>query len=104
MSEQKHTEKKSANLESIIEDEWDILSDLKNTMKNPELQIADKLHVANAIAYHTSVLSKLLAQRGADSQLNEATLGDFIRDVEPRTARRRRVDFIRWTRRLSLRR
>jgi hypothetical protein len=99
-----HTRKKSANLESIIDDEWDILSDLKNTMKNPGLQVAEKLRVANAIAYHTSVLSKLLAQKGADSQLNEATLGDFIRDVERRIARSRRGDFRRWTRRLSLRR
>jgi hypothetical protein len=99
-----HTEKKSANLESIIDDEWDILSDLKNTLKNPELQVADKLRVANAIAYHTSVLSKLIAQKGADAQLNEATLGDFIKGVEPRITRHRRVDFRHWMRRLSPRR
>ena len=102
MSESKR--KKSANLESIIHDEWGILSVLKNTLKNPELQVAEKLRMANSIAYHTIVLSKLLAQKGADSQLNEVTLGDFIKDVEPRAARRRRLDLKRWTRRLSLRR
>ena len=97
-----HTEKRSANLENLIEDEWDILRDLKSMMEHPELSVAEKLSAANAHAYHASVLSKLLAQKGADAQLNEATLGDFIKDVEPRTARRRTVDFRHWMRRLSL--
>jgi len=28
-----HTEKRSANLENLIEDEWDILRDLKSMMR-----------------------------------------------------------------------
>jgi len=96
--------KRSASLESLIEDEWEILRSLKDMMENPDLSIHEKLSVANALAYHASVFSKLLAQRGADAELNEATLGDFIRNVEPRIARRGRMGLRRWTRRLSFRR
>ena len=78
---------KSPNLERLIEDEWDIICDLKNTMTKPELSMDEKLRAANAYAYHASVLSKLLAQKGADAHLDETTLGDFIKGVEPRVAR-----------------
>jgi hypothetical protein len=98
-----HTKKKSASLESIIEDEWDILLDLKNTLKNPELSVEQKVHAANAYAYHASVLSKLLAQRGIDAHLDETTLGDFIKSVQPRTAGRRPRGIVQWMKRHSRR-
>ncbi|MGB8780892.1 MAG: hypothetical protein WCD81_09640 [Candidatus Bathyarchaeia archaeon] len=96
--------KRSASLESLIADEWEILRSLKDMMENPELSIQEKLSTANALAYHASVFSKLLTQKGADAELNEATLGDFIRDVQPRITRRGRMGFRRWMRRLSLKR
>lgn len=97
-----HKEKRSASLENIIDDEWEILTDLNNTMKKPELSLAEKLKVANAIAFHASVFNKLLAQRGTDDEFDESTLGDFVRGVEPRMARRIRAGYRRWTRKLSV--
>jgi hypothetical protein len=97
-------DRKIESLQSLIEDEWEILRDLKSTMKNPELSVEEKLKVANALAYHASVLSKLISQKGAGDQLNEETLGDFIKDVEPRIARRVKVGFRHWMRRPSLKR
>ncbi len=97
-----HTEKKPANLDNIIEDEWDILLDLKNTIKNTELPLEDRRHAANAYAYHASVLSKLLAQKGNEAHMDETTLGDFIKTVGPRTAGRRRSRrVIQWMKRHS---
>jgi len=99
-----HTYRNSVNLESLIEDEREILLDLKNMMKNPKLSAKDKISAANSYAYHASVLSKLLAQKGVDAELNETSLGDFIKSVESRIARRVRVDYGRWKRRLSRKR
>ena len=47
-----HTDRKSTNLESLIEDEWDILSSWKDTMKKPESSVAEELGAVNAYAYH----------------------------------------------------
>ena len=96
-----HTEKKPASLDRIIEDEWAILLDLKNAIKSPELSVADKLRAANAYAYHASVLSKLLAQKGIEARVDETTLGDFIKTVEPRTAGRRTRGIMQWMKRHS---
>ena len=100
MSTQK--EKKPVNVDKLIEIEWEIVQDLRKMLTDPQLSAAEKTRVANAVAYHASVLNKLLAQKGEDPKFNDATLGDFIKDVEPRIACRVRVDFKRWTRRLSL--
>jgi hypothetical protein len=93
---------KSASLDKLTAIEWNILRDLRKMLSNPELSTGEKTRVANAIAYHASVLNKLLSQEGKDSQFNDATLGDFIRDVDARTFRLVRRDFKVWTRRLSL--
>ena len=71
-------------------------------LKDPQLSRADKIRASNAVAYHASVLNKLFAQKGEDSKFNDATLGDFIKGVEPRIARCVTRDFRLWTRRLSL--
>ena len=93
---------KSASLDKLIAIEWEILRDLRKTLRNPELSTGEKTRVANALAYHASVLNKLLSQKGQDSQFNDATLGDFIKDVDSRMRRLVRRDFKVWTRRLSL--
>jgi hypothetical protein len=92
--------KKTANLDKLIAIEWDILRDLKKMLHNPELSTGEKTRVANALAYHASVLNKLLSQKGESSQFSEATLGDFIKDV--RLLKLIRRDFKAWTKRLSL--
>ena len=100
MSTQK--EKKPMNVDTLIEVEWDIVQDLRKMLTDPKLSVAEKIRAANALAYHASVLNKLCAQKGEDSKFNDATLGDFIKGVEPRIAYRIRVDFKRWTRKLSM--
>lgn len=99
-----HAEKKSASLDNLIEDEWEILCSLKGMMENSELSVSERLNAANAHAYHASVLSKLLAQKGACIEFNEPTLGEFVRGIQPKMARRGGVDFRHWMRRRSLRR
>lgn len=71
---------------------------------NPELSAAEKIRAANALAYHASVLNKLLTQKGETHKFDDATLGDYIKDIKPRIARRIRVDFKTWTKKLSLKR
>jgi len=94
----------SGNLDNLIETEWDILHDLRKMLNDPKLSIGEKTRVANALAYHASVLSKMLSQKGEGAKFDDATLGDFIRTVEPRICRLVRRDFRVWKRRLSLRR
>ena len=96
------THKRAPNLDRLIAIEWNILRDLRKMLSNPELSIGEKTRVANALAYHASVLNKLLGQKGEDSKFNEATLGDFIKDVDSKMRRLVRRDFKVWTRRLSL--
>jgi hypothetical protein len=93
---------KSASLDKLIAIEWETLRDLKRMLSNPELSTGEKTRVANALAYHASVLNKLLSQKGEDPQFNGATLGDFIRNVDAKTFRLVGRDFKVWTRRLSL--
>jgi hypothetical protein len=94
--------KEEVNLDKLIVIEWDLLQDLKNMLSNPELSIGEKTRMANAIAYHASVLNKLLNQKGENSQFNEATLGDYIRGIDRSSRRLIRRDFRGWTKKLSL--
>lgn len=71
---------------------------------NPKLSAAEKIRAANALAYHASVLNKLLTQKGESPRFDDATLGDYIKGIKPRIARCIRVDFKTWTRKLSLKR
>ena len=98
------TKKKPAALDKLIKIEWDILRDLKKMLQNPGLSTGEKTRVANALAYHASVLNKLLSQKGEDPRFNEATLGDYVRDiqVQSKIARLIRRDFRVWTKRASL--
>jgi hypothetical protein len=95
---------KSASHDKLIAIEWETLRDLRKLLSNPDLSTGEKTRVANALAYHASVLNKLLSQKGEDSQFDDATLGDFIRGVDARTFRLVRRDFRVWRRRLSFKR
>lgn len=89
------------NQDKIIAIEWQILRDLKRTLRNKELSIEEKTRVANAIAYHANFLNKMMNQKGEGGKFDEATLGDFIRDVTPQARRLIRRDYRTWKRRLS---
>ena len=96
-----HTHKRTPSPDRLIAIEWQILRDLKKALRKQGLSIEEKTRVANAVAYHASLLNKLLNQKGEESQFNDVTLGDFIRDIEPSARRMVRRDFRTWTRRLS---
>jgi hypothetical protein len=99
-----HTSKttKKPNLDKLIAMEWDILRDLKKKLSDPELSTGEQVRVANALAYHASVLNKLLGQKGEDSQqFNNATLGDFILNVDAKMRRYTIRSFKIWMKRLS---
>jgi len=109
----KNKKSNPANIQNLIDTEWDILNDLKKMLADSELKPAERVRTANALAYHASVLNRLLAQKGENTQFDGQSLGDFIMsieaDVQPRittvelkkTARCARRDFEYWTRRLS---
>jgi hypothetical protein len=84
--------------------EWRVIRDMKRLLRKPELSVDEKARVANALAYHASPLNKLMVQKGEESHFDEATLGDFIRDVDQRALTFVRRDFRTWTRRLSRKR
>jgi hypothetical protein len=85
--------------------EWDILNELKKMLNNPELSPSEKARIANGIAYHASVLNKLLSQKEEDTEPKETTLGDFISQINSKRMRRLvRREYRSWQRRLSCRR
>lgn len=93
-----------ANLETLIQMEWDVVHILHKKLKDPDLTVAEWTQAAKALGYHMSNLNKMLSQKGENNQFNEQNLGDFIKDIEPRIQRRVRRDFKIWTRKLSLKR
>jgi hypothetical protein len=58
-----HTHKRAPNLDRLIAIEWEILRDMKKMISNPELSAGEKTRMANALAYHASVLNKLLTRK-----------------------------------------
>ncbi|MCW4047987.1 MAG: hypothetical protein NWE99_10605 [Candidatus Bathyarchaeota archaeon] len=100
----KPPDKEQANLETLIQMEWDIINILHKKLKDPDLTVTEWTRAANALAYHMSNLNKMLSQKGETSQFTEQNLGDFIKGIEPRIFRRIKRDFSIWTRRLSSKR
>jgi hypothetical protein len=89
---------------ALIQTEWATIKQLEKMLSNPELTIKEKTGAANVLAFHVNTLNKLLSQRGDKEEFSEQNLGDFIKSVEPRVARRFRRDFRVWKRALSLKR
>jgi hypothetical protein len=96
------TQPPERNIDKLIDMEWDIMKDLRKMLIDPGLSATEKIRAANALAYHASVLKNLLSQKGESSQFNDSNLGDFIKGIQPKIARRVRSDFRIWTRKLSL--
>ena len=89
---------KSPTLEELIKIEWEMIVDLKKMLKDTELTVTEKTKVTSVYAYHINTLSRLLAKKGENNLFEEQNLGDFVRGVEPRIARRVRRDFRSWQR------
>ena len=95
--------KEEISVDELIRLEWDLMADLRKMLADPSLSRSEKIRVANAIAYHSIALNKLLSRKGEKEGFNEETLGDFIAhcaDGRMRTYVRR--DFRFWKKRLSL--
>jgi len=93
--------KSTATLDKLIDEEWDIYYDLKNKLNNPELSMPEQIRMANALAYHSSVLSRLLNQKGEGSRFDDVTLGEFVKNVDARVYRIVRREFKFWTKKRS---
>jgi hypothetical protein len=86
--------KEEISIDELIRLEWDMMADLRKMLADPSLSKSEKIRVANAIAYHSIALNKLLAQKGENSQFNEETLGDFVQHyADGRMRRAVRRDF-----------
>jgi hypothetical protein len=91
----------SPSREGLIKREWEIINELQRMLKDPDLTVADKTRVATVFAFHANTLNKLLTQKGETDLFDDQTLGDYIRGVETKVARRVRRDFRIWKRTLS---
>ncbi len=96
--------KEEVTVDELIRMEWELMTELRKMLGDPSLSRSEKIRVANALAYHSLAINKLLAQKGKDAEFDEETLGDFIgrhyADGGMRRAVRR--DFRTWKRRLSM--
>lgn len=96
--------KKPPSREELILMEREIITELRKMLKDPDLTITERLRTASVLAYHMNTLNKMVAQNGEKEQFEEQNLGDYVRGVEPRIARRFRREFRVWKRTLSYRR
>ena len=97
--------KEEVSVDELIRMEWELMADLRKMLGDPSLSRSEKIRVANALAYHSIALNKLLAQKGENEQFNEESLGDYVQHYAGIRMRRTvRRDFRLWKRRLSLRR
>ena len=82
----------------------DKINELQKMLKDPELTVTEKTRVATVFAFHANTLNKMLTQKGEKNQFEDQNLGDYVRGIEPRIARRFRRDFRVWKRALTSRR
>lgn len=93
-----------ANIDTLIQKEWEIINMLARKLKDPDLTTAEWTHASRVIAYHMSILYKMLIQKGEKPQFTEKTLGELLQDMQPQIRRRVRREFKTWQKSLSLRR
>jgi hypothetical protein len=91
-------------LEGLIKREWEMINELQKMLKDPELTVSERTKVATVFAFHANTLNRLLTNKGEKNEFEDQNLGDYIRGVEPRIARRFRRDFRVWKRTLTLKR
>ncbi len=94
-SEEEHEE---SPLDKLISTEWDIINDLKKILKKPDLSVTDRVKASNSVAYHASVLNKILDQKGEEPNVHAVTLRDLARNYQQQKCFRRNQSV--WQRRL----
>jgi hypothetical protein len=102
METQNPKENPHKNIETLIEMEWEIITELRTKLKNPDLTTIEYTKAANALGCHISNLNKMLNKTRENNESNGQNLGEYVIGVTPRTYRR--WDIKSWKRRLSLRR
>jgi len=70
--------KEEVSVDELIRIEWDMMADLRKMLADPSLSKSEKIRVANAIAYHSIALNKLLTQKGEREQFDEESLDDVL--------------------------
>ena len=106
MENQESIEKTNAEqvyIDKLIQFEWRIINILQKKLEDPDLTTVEWTKASNSLALHMNSLSRMLNKKGETSQYTEESLGEFVRNVQPKTRRINRV-FRIWTRRLSARR
>lgn len=93
-----------ASFEGLIKREWEIINELQRMLKDPDLTVAEKTRVATVFAFHANALNRMLTKKGEKDPFDDQNLGDYVRGLEPRIARRVRRDFEVWKRTLTFRR
>lgn len=101
------TAKEEASVDELIRIEWALMADLRKMLSDQTLSKSEKIRVANAIAYHSIALNKLLSQKGQQEAFDEESLGNYVQNCNQTYKYRRiahtvRRDFRDWKRRLSL--
>ena len=91
-------------LDGLIKREWEMINELHKMLKDPELTVTEKTRVATVFAFHANTLNRMLTQKGEKNQFEDQNLGDYVRGIEPRVARRFRRDFRVWKKALTSRR
>lgn len=87
-------------IDRLIAIEWDIIRGLVRELDG-ELSSADRVRIANSLAYHVNTLNKLLVRRDELPVLDEEPLLDVISRF-PRRFKRALVGRVRrWRRSLS---
>ncbi len=97
--------KEEISIDELIRIEWDMMADLRKMLADLSLSKSEKIRVANAIAYHSIALNKLLARKGEKEEFNEESLGDYVMHYASGRMRSYvRRGFRFWKRRLSFQR
>ena len=91
-------------LDGLIKREWEMINELHKMLEDPELTVTEKTRVATVFAFHANTLNRMLTQKGEKNQFEDQNLGDYVRGIEPRVARRFRRDFRVWKKALTSRR
>ncbi len=91
-------------LEGLIQREWEMINNLQKMINDPELTVNERTRVATVFAFHANTLNRMLNQKGEKNQFEDQNLGDYVRGIEPRVARRFRRDFRVWKKALTSRR
>ncbi len=96
-------DKPKRTAKALIEIEWEVIDELQNKLKNPDLTTSEYAKLSRSLASHINNLKKLLDTSEID-EYDRQTLGDYVVNVRPRIFRWQEHDRRPWKRRLTFRR